>query len=136
LQGELPYGHFESAISSLIRNVYVAYAANCRLNAFHNHLSTYEKIKDFEKLSLFGKMYAISLVRSGSYSITADEVNLGYGNDVWFAQEIRVTLAAGAVLEVAWAFLLWSGIARYGLDKLMVNWGFALEASLLCPGKP
>jgi hypothetical protein len=62
LQGEPSYGHIESAITSLMRDVYVAYAANCRLDAFHRHLLAHEKIGDFEKLSLFEKMYAISLV--------------------------------------------------------------------------
>jgi hypothetical protein len=66
LQGEPPYPHFDSAITSLIRNVYIAYAANCHLNAFHTHLLAHEKTRDFEKLSRFGKMYAISLVRRGS----------------------------------------------------------------------
>jgi hypothetical protein len=49
-----------------MRNAYVAYAANCRLDAFHTRLLAHEKIGDFEKLSLLGKMYAISLVRRGS----------------------------------------------------------------------
>jgi hypothetical protein len=39
-----------------MRNDYVAYAANCRLDAFHTHLLAYEKIGNFERLSLFEKM--------------------------------------------------------------------------------
>jgi hypothetical protein len=66
LHGEPSHGHFDSAITSLMRDVYVAYAANCRLDAFHRHLLAHEKIGDFEELSLFGKMYAISLVGRGS----------------------------------------------------------------------
>jgi hypothetical protein len=57
LQGEQPSRHFESAIASLTHNVYVAYAANCRSDAFYIYLLAHEKIGDFEKLSLSEKMY-------------------------------------------------------------------------------
>jgi hypothetical protein len=65
-----------------MRDVYVAYAANCRLDASHAHLLAHEKIRDIEKLSLFEKMFAFSLVRRGSKAITVTEVELEYGNDV------------------------------------------------------
>lgn len=38
----------------------VAYAANGNLNASHTRLLTYEKIEDFEDLSLIGKVYVPS----------------------------------------------------------------------------
>lgn len=62
-QVEAHHQRLDTVIADLMGDTRVAYAANCRLDACHFHLSANQQIRSFERLSLFEKMASLLLVQ-------------------------------------------------------------------------